>query len=677
MEIGKKNLNDADFTDLWTTIYQELHLLASMKPCNAIVIFDAIYEVCTSSAQYEDKLYWKIGDFLYSRCKEHKAFIDAEKDYIKAYAERFMMYETLVRSLDLLGEFLNETIKGRKINDFGYLLWERCVIQNLSPGFYEDVYQYKNAQYCDKQKNIICSDYTIRMKILQSFSYIRPDISNPLLYYREKYENVAIQKIISKYKTISDIENIQQYAQSVFNAVNDERSRFHEYFLISSIINVERALSHCLLKAPNDIVERFKRFLVSTHADGTQHAYTKKLPANAKTGEEILSYRTIETIKHMIERPSSSSILCSNPVEMLVQQLGILDIGYSICKKAFAESIIDAININADVLRGPIEGVNRFYSSLNLVTSDADFVELLQCLFSMALQRVKPCFNTRLSTFSSNLASRELMSKSPYTDYYKIFLVMLELVSDKAEFLSVYQTELRERLISASTSLEDERHILNSMCISPDDKLFKMIDEADSRVAHGKGKVMMVNSLWWGMCQSQTIQSSVVSRFLPESLVLKKVLISTKYSSVDIKIGNSVVKMNILQYPIIDAIANKIPVNILDEGIKNQIPVLIKNGILIETREGYRINDVGADMDISQLYDDKMQQEDICADSYYQALSARILKRMQRATMKELMMELNKLSKFSLTQEKAKEVVLELLEKGLGEEKEGKIEYVA
>ena len=70
MNIGRKPLSETEFNKHWLILFREFQKLYASVECNATTIYNTIFAVCTSASSYENKLYWKIGDFCYNRCKE-------------------------------------------------------------------------------------------------------------------------------------------------------------------------------------------------------------------------------------------------------------------------------------------------------------------------------------------------------------------------------------------------------------------------------------------------------------------------------------------------------------------------------------------------------------------------------------------------------------------------------
>lgn len=561
MDIGRKLLTDADFANLWAVLYQELYTLSTTKNCDAALVYNSIYIICTSNSSFEEKLYWKIGDFLYNRCKTHKNEILNSNDYLKEYILQFSEYDLFVTSLNKIGCFLNESIRSRKLDDFGYLLWERVIIQNLKKGFFDDVFDYFDNE---------------RIKIIKSFEKIIPDPNHRLLYYTERYEKIAIEKIKNKYK-VSHIENIFEFSEQVYKVMQYERKNMKTRFLESSYEKIENALEEAIFGSKYyelifNLADFFRFYNNSKLADFLTKNSNQNLPnqpdsmafqtfkvkhcdiyttnngADAKKYEP-LDPEKIEKLKafiddefytnkalyqnfHLINKnleffqdPASKPNDPSSDIFLrFLSQLGILNTGFIIIKKAYSLYIDSIIKSNVDILSSSVEQVFFLLDSLNLFKTD-EFVKILNSIMKFYLQRAKPCFMRRLCNFTNSitgsafvesnsldrellnntdiLSSEELSGLKPFNNEMyakrlanlKVFLELIDLVSDKREFLNIYQNVLKVRLLNKESDLKWEYEILCLLEIAEDDKLMKMVHE--SSVTSGKFKLL--NGSCWGI----------------------------------------------------------------------------------------------------------------------------------------------------------------------------------
>lgn len=943
MNIGRRPLTDTEFTMLWTVLYQEFYMLSMTNYCNASVVYNTIYTICTSTVPYEDKLYWKIGDFLYNRCKEHRARIEEAQDYIKEYAERFALYESLVKSINKLSCFLNECVRGRKIDDFGYLLWERSVIQNLPKTFYEDVFQYgdekeeaetethectigneqwdvvMNNRWNDSLDNVqwegsigissidggsmdrqgpgntygsnslnsnlnnslnnlnsssnnlssnlendlnsnldsrqeryngadtysspmgthqttMKESFSIRGKALLSFSCIVPDPMNPLLYYREKYEKMALRKIKRKYKNVPEIKDLRTFANTVHEAVSCERSHFHEYFLHESSGQLEKVLSDCLLADKDGVVQSAKEFIASNNAVAIVKIGGEVI-ADDNAGDAILVKPIIfDVIAPLINKPGKPQRMglglgakpeCSGDIYgMLVQQLGVLSVGYTLLKKAYAFYVIETINDNPGILSASIVNIYNLFNALDIFSGGAgeadssvadlntcisaennrihfgradegtdpvrsDFRAILIAVTKYALQRVKPCFITRLCSFSEYLAGgggdngvdsmgldsmnsmnmssmnsmnmnsmnmnsmnninnmnntdlngRDLRTRNRRTTstqypavgtqhpidtkqypidtkqhpadslpkaplLYKIFYLLAEMVADQREFMNIYHIVLRDRLLGRSSCIKNEIEILQGLGLGTEDRLFKMIldMEGSSKSSGEQGcvdRLTLLNHAHWGI-EADGASLRVPSELM-ESIIRnhggtvengvyrikeKVVKMAHQFSKIRLGIDGRVVLMNIYQYAVVDALRQPMRMGDLAEYVGVQehqlagiLMVLEREGIVRHDADAGQYwlcrqrSSKGAASDISAMQESMAGRMDICVNSYLQVLCARILKRMKRCGIAEIVREIVGLSKMKVDQKAVLCAIDVIIEKGIGEVREGVIEYV-
>lgn len=543
MEIGRKSIGDEEFCRLWACLYQEFYNLSSTNRCDATVVYNTIYMICTSDSNLEERLYWKIGDFFYNRSKMHKDQILQSSDYLQEYIKRYKEYSKLVESIHSLGSFLNNCVKGRKLNDFGYLLWERVVIQNMNAMFFENVFEYAGDN---------------RLVILESFERVVPDSSQPLLYYKEKYERVALKKIIAKYK-VTNISNLEQFYKGIKTIVDFENSSMMNTFLACSYEEVHNALEECFLSVKYyEIVYNLIEFINAYNVTNINKSSENNLnngntsnmfgiPCNDPDQNDMnqvhfvenkqqfhnsqtnfdyekVSDEHIESLKSLLEtdltvhkalvaiQPLINKKRTSETVKLesykkaqtsLFRQLldcfGSLNAGYSLLKKAYALYVNSVIKNSANILNSSINNVVDLFNSLNIF-EDKDCYMILLSIFKDYLQRSKPCYMQRICIFTHSLAkdpeNLPLQDQKPFSsDLIVLFQSAINLISDMKEFLNMYQEILRDRLLNRSSVIIREIRILRILELSLDDKLYKMIHGID----HFESNFKILNSLYWNI----------------------------------------------------------------------------------------------------------------------------------------------------------------------------------
>lgn len=486
MDIGRKLLSDTDFANLWAILYQELYSLSTSKSCDAAMVYNTIYIICTSNSSFEDKLYWKIGDFLYNRCKCHKNEILGAKDYLKEYIQQFLEYDSFVTSINKLGCFLNESVKGRKLDDFGYLLWERVVIQNLRKSFFEEVYDY---------------NYDEKIKIVQSFKKIIPDATQKMLYYNEKYEKIAIEKIKLRYNT-TKITNFVEFCSYIYEIINLEKkylkSRFLEesyekviyameqslfgskyYELIFNIAELIKVLNqeriNCLLTANQEKNEESQDFHVLQNNFKQMEFNYESIPFDKQEklknfiDNEFYTNKALNQIfflinKELEETANDYSQKSHDGFSNLILQLGCTNTGFIILKKSYALYIDSIIKSNPYLLNNKIETIYSLLEAFDIFPS-IQFKQIRDFIMKYYLQRTESCFLKRTCNYTSKISgtsfqklsknlntermitSDQISNLRPYSTnfsleylyYIKIFQNMMDLVPDKKEFLNLYQ----------------------------------------------------------------------------------------------------------------------------------------------------------------------------------------------------------------------------------------------
>lgn len=792
MEIGRQSLSDAEFNAMWAELYQEFFALSKTGCCDASEVYNTIYKVCTSTVSYEDKLYWKIGDFLYNRCKEHRAKIEGAKDYVKAYAERFEMYAHVVKAINKLSSFLNECICGRKIDDFGYLLWERSVVQSLPATFYEDVYNYEygaeeNTQEgcpgaCPGQCMIEgCSNRcgpadfmndhitnlniknrrftTIRKTILRSFYLIIPDASNPLLYYREKYEKLALAKLEYKYRAIYEIKDIIGYASTFHKVAVKERKMAHDYFLPESSDKYEKILSDCLLTNSETVAHRIKDYMVTSNINPLLKTGSGLQPIVQNDVFAIINPLVAKKNKRLREYfGAEDEVMGENIYHVIARQIGILDRGYSIVKKAYALYVIEVVNSNYDVLGAAIDNIYGLFRALDIFgpagregeapgfaadetlggcegpVRDAtvvslennrihfgssracdrlvhgDFREILVSVIKFALQRIKPCFITRICKAADVLTTDERGVSGAGSECLRIFHLMFELVADKNEFMNVYQSTLRERLLSRRSCLGREIAILKRLGLPEDDRLYKMVQDMEDNGGAGGGgySLIVLNTVHWGIevdSNSVRVPADLMGDIIARhggsvedgnyKVNDKTIRIYHKFSKVRIAVNSRELVTNIFQYAVIAALRKPRAfaelletAKMKDQMMKNTLSLLLRLDIVAQ-RAGpqdealYYIRAGGESLaqdgvhDISSLYEEPAEGMDFCISSHLQGLMTCILKRNKTVGVNTLINESISLSKIETSKAAALQAIESLVEKGIVEKNGGVLDYLA
>ncbi len=624
MEIGRTMLSEDEFNEVWNNIQRELYVLYMEGDCSALRIYDGIYIVCTSTISYEENLYWKIGDFIYNRCKEYKEIIVGCDDYLRKYSEVFESYVRINEAMNKVCGFLNRCVDVRTIGELGYLLWERAVIQELPATFFEDVYNYNIVEdpndlgskdcNCISDYNISCNsnyihtdnsaciytnignnshriekishneeinmsnsehvngkiglktetnhhnnierlkntsdinsvnilndsiniknlsdlyknwfvnnklvfekllprcansekikkdlirkrkfktnsrDEKIRLMIINSFSMIRPDSSDPMIYYKEKYERLALNKILEMYSKIGHGFTIEEYGIMVRWIVDIERIRFGSYFLPVSYESLENTLEKCVFYDEENLVNQLKEKIAilcdlkiasKNNVIGNKINNANKFNSNGNNivnvtdvEKHIVDEKAIEAIVSLLEKPrayGSIEFREIHPAMKIIYNFSVLNKGYLIAKRAYAYFVLEAINGNTETFSASIEDIHLLYnkmacwkdnsvykysngnkSTVNKNMEDSksinihlntDFRNILDGIFQQALQRIKPCFLTRLCEYSTQIVFQRNFNHALAC----IFFDMVAVLADKREFINIYHTTMKNRLLN-------------------------------------------------------------------------------------------------------------------------------------------------------------------------------------------------------------------------------------
>lgn len=762
MDIGRKVLNESDFSNLWGILYQEFYNLSVTNSCDATLVYNTIYIICTSGSSFENKLYWKIGDFLLNRSKIHRDQILESADYLKEYVIRFSEYEKLVESINSLGIFLNDSVREKKINEFGYLLWERMVIQSFTDSFFIDVYQYPGDV----------------LKILKSFEKIVPDSSQKLLYYKEKYEKTALKLIRAKYSSIS-FSSLMEFCDITKIIITRETDHMKKRFLECSYESIKFVLEECLffdryyellINLKNyfyiNNLKSYQNFLINVDHNtnqlldninstfGLDHntcnvsfESTRKNSINNEIVESInydnpffstmyerFDNEKTEITKAFLENAFENDKVflkiqpilnkkinkidedikfkAINPVfDHLMESVGALDAGFVLIKKAYALYIESVLKSNINILSSSLKQIYYLLEALDIF-NDGDCKYILYNLFKQYLQKAKPCYMKRLCDFTNSMTIDDI-NKGPISilkpfesnDNLLIFRTSIQLIGDKSEFINMYQTTLKERLILGISDIYKETVILELMNISKDDKLFKMIEDIKDQ----RSRFKILNSTNWSIepeDSSLPLPNKLLKKIMkdiPDLQIVeniqndnnvemkyklsdeKVVQIAHQYTKIILNINGSRVQMNIYQYIIVDLLQKRSETmenliklsGIKDQVLKSMMYGLIEQRIVKCVMGTYSLLcDNVQDCDIFCIKSGEESKIDICTESYIQALSANILKRAKKIDMAGLINEIKGMSRLEVNEEFVCNSVKKLVEKGIADTKNNIIEYV-
>lgn len=260
MNINKKITDESDFNVQYAAIYREFTKISSNILCNAIVAYNSIFTIAISQNGFEEKLYWYIGDFMYVCAKERRSRIFSAPDWFEAYCIEFDKYAIVVESINAICTFLNDVLvknnKGRKMCDFGYLLWDRCVLHHVEPN--------KHISLCDELLKRIERPSLSYKKALQSLKKIIPDTDSPLYFYEQYYEEKALAYIKDVYSCQLSFSSFLDYAAQVEEVFVFESQRMNLIFLEESHSKVIKILENvCIVYHESYIYNSVYDLLIS------------------------------------------------------------------------------------------------------------------------------------------------------------------------------------------------------------------------------------------------------------------------------------------------------------------------------------------------------------------------------------------------------------------------------
>ncbi|KAM0675000.1 Cullin-1 [Gurleya vavrai] len=445
METVKKKLVKDDFDHYYSIVHREFTKISQNVYCNAIEAYDAIFIITTNNGDYDEALYWLIGDFIYTFAKERRKIIYASDDWFDAYTKEFRIFSNFLESIDAICSVLNALLilknKGRKINDFGYLLWEKCVIQQL-----------KNA------KRISFSDYLIQnleetpknfLEALKSLTLIIPDPEKILFYYQSTYEDLAIKKITSKYENIEIDESIICYFSKCKKIFDYENTRKYKIFIRESFAKIHEKLQQLLISKNSKII-RNKIISVLQNDDTLANELFFILSENSTVFVELFK----ETLKTFIKKKIKDECIKNN-------------------KKQNEEWFFSLYNMYLKAL--------RVYNSCY-----PDDDKLINKIFSECLERCKdPNFDERIAEFSNITISSSTFERNK--DIFEIFITQ---VTSKSVFAEFFMKYFSKRLLSYCANFKKELLLLDiikkKINLCEVTKCLKMIKDINGSISINK-----------------------------------------------------------------------------------------------------------------------------------------------------------------------------------------------
>ncbi|ADM11844.1 E3 ubiquitin ligase subunit cullin [Encephalitozoon intestinalis ATCC 50506] len=701
MDIGRKPLSDEDFGSAWKSIEKELRKLSSGGLCSGLEIYNNIYTVCTSSTpRLENKLYWKIGDFVYMRAREIRKEVFEAKDWIKEYNEGFRKFRQMVFAIDELCDFLNECVKGRTMRDLGFLLWERCVLQQTM--------KYKHTtlgfELVNQERIEVIKD------AIESFRLIVPDLKKPMLYYTQRYEQFALQKIGSKYQEEirSMCGEVEKYSFYVREKIWYEKSIREKIFLEESWEKMEEILEEVFILNKREYLFAEIYKIMSMHRLPVEILDKISKEMEHDKHREVGGYRTNDfyELQNDDEPKVKHSDVFLERMSVLYRNLSGLKSACEIFREVFTRYVREESERHVDVYSKGIETLYIFHCMLRHVVDvgflgDHEYFKILKREFSTSCMKLRPSLEARLLEFSdwivgenSNVfrfLDREFEKNTggshldlPFLGPGKVkeeglelgrrfegkneflrqvFGTLYKMIENKHVFYEMYLSGLGRRLLEKGPNLYEEKKLISLMKRKGNQDFIKkaetMVADINISLSYNKDTDRFV----WVLTQAYWPQQAEAPLIrIPESLEMIKRVYDSKFNkkklcwawnlgSVCVEIYGVEIQMNVLQYSVIDLFnrheqvdfekalsATKMGTKVIGDVLKS----LVDSGLLVCAEGWYRIGDIfGIEKDIRGFYcsESVSMVHEIDKNSYYQSLASRILKRRKRMCMDDIVKE--------------------------------------
>lgn len=697
MNIGRRFLSDEDFEGMWRAIEREMAALASGGVCRALEIYNSIYAVCTSSTpRLENRLYWKIGDFLYMRAREIRKEVFEAREWVQEYNRGFRRFKEVVFAVDELCEFLNECVKGRTMRDLGFLLWERCVLQQT--------HKYKHTTLGAELVNHGEAD--VVREAIESLRLIVPDAKKPMLYYTQSYEQFALQKIGSKYS--EEIESVcgdvERYSVYVKEKMEYERSVRDKIFLRESWQKMEAVLEEVF------VLNRREHLLSEIHRVMCMHKLPIEMLAKV-SGDAGCEKQRMESGARTNDFYELQGGAASEPVApdfslermaVLYGNLSWLKSAYEVFREVFVRYIREESEKHMHVYGRSVESLYLFHCMLRHVVDvgfggDREFLKILRREFSTSCMKLKPSLEARLLEFSEcivggggkafwfldgefgecgkrvlGLAGEEVSVRggelgaefSEKSDFLRqVFGTLYKLVENKHVFYEMYLGGLGRRLLEKTPNPGEERKLILLMRRKGNQDFIRRAETmvADIEISLGYNKdaerfVWVLTQAYW------PVQMEGLSVRVPEQLEAIRRVYDSKFNKkklhwvwhlgdVSVSVYGAEIRMNVLQYSVVDLVGRhgqadfELIANSTRMGTKTTGDVLrslVQGGVVEHSGELYMIGDVGkAEKDIRAFYccESVSMAHEVDRNVYYQSVVSGILKRRKKMCMEEIAKE--------------------------------------
>ncbi|TBU18246.1 subunit Cullin of E3 ubiquitin ligase [Ordospora colligata] len=704
MDVGREPVDDEEFARIWGLIEKEMEKLGTGMYCNAIEVYNWIYVVCTScTMRFESKLYWKIGDFIYMKAREMRTEIFGRDNWVHEYNQMFRKFKEIVYAIDEMSDFLNECVRGRTIRDLGFLLWERCILQQTM--------KYKHTTLGAELVNRSKAEEV--REAIESMRLIIPDQKQPLLYYTQRYEQYAIQKIRSKYEEEAKQQgmDVEKYSFYVNEKICHERSMQEKVFLEESWPKVESVLEEvfvmnnkerifeevygilCQYKLPVDKIARMVNDETDMNGSGVigscENDFYELHGAPSSADDRCVRFARDVFLERM---------------SVVYENLSGLKSSYVVLKEVLVKYVHEKCEENANGYGTGVEPLYTFYCMLRHVV-DVGYLEDKECLqvlkreLSVACSKLRPSIECRLLDFCDSVVedpqnvfvflntkplvmhrnaeegvsdSKAMIGPRMDTDskivfVRRVFGTLFKMIDSKQGFYEMYLDRLSKRLLRGRPNPEEERKLVQLMKRKGNHDFVRKAEAMIGDVAISMSYNKDAERFVWVLTQAYWPSSEDVEVAIPHELEMIKRVYNGKFErkrlqwawhlgKVVVEVIDRDLEMNILQYAVIDMFNRyerieaelvRKETRLSSKIIKNVMVSLIKGGLVLNMNGEYVLGN-SEDIrirSICELYSSEVDEPDHEVDRnvYYQSLISKILKMSKQMTIASLVEEAKKI----------------------------------
>ncbi|KAH9411134.1 cullin [Ordospora pajunii] len=704
MDVGRDPVDEDEFARIWGLIEEEMGKLGTGMNCNAIEVYNWVYVVCTScTMRFESKLYWKIGDFMYMKAREMRAEIFGRENWVQGYNEKFRQFREIICAIDEMCDFLNECVRERTIRDLGFLLWERCILQQTM--------KYKHTTLGAELVNR-CKAEEVR-EAIESMRLIVPDQKQPLLYYTQRYEQYAIQRIRSKYEEEAKQQDMdaERYSFYVNEKICHERSMRDKIFLEESWPKVESVLEDvflmnkkerlfeevygilCQYRLPVEKITRMVNEGTDRNGSGAsgscENDFYELHGTSPCAGEGSMRFARDVFLERM---------------SVVYENLSGLKSAYAVLKDVLVRYVREKCEENASGYGAGVEPLYTFYCMLRHVVGvgyleDKECLQVLKRELSAACSKLRPSLEARLLDFCDSMvedpqsvfvflnkrsavmhreaeggandskamigARMDTYSKAVFVR--RVFGTLFKMVDGKQGFYEMYLDRLGKRLLNGKPNPEEERKLVQLMRRKGNHDFVRkaeaMIGDVVISMSYNKDAekfVWVLTQAYWPSNEDVEVEIpyelEMIRRVYDGKFERKRLQWAWQLGKVVVEAMGREVEMSILQYAVfdlfnryekIDAELARKETRLSSKAVKSVMVSLMKGGLVLSMDGEYMLGsseDIGI-RSICGLYCNEADEPDHEIDMhvYYQSLISKILKASKQMGIASLVEEAKKL----------------------------------